>query len=85
MCIQTYPVDAFTMHAASATAANTVLRIFLGALLPLCGLDMFDTLLGLGWGNTLLGLTAFGLTPIPWLFSMYGEIIRTNPKWQVRL
>ncbi|KAK8216877.1 hypothetical protein M8818_001840 [Zalaria obscura] len=50
MCIQTYLVDAFTVHAASAIAANTVLRSVLGALLPLAGLKMYDVL-GLGWGN----------------------------------
>ncbi|KAK5171527.1 hypothetical protein LTR16_011779, partial [Cryomyces antarcticus] len=38
MCIQTYLVDAFTVHAASAMAANTVLRSIFGALLPLAGL-----------------------------------------------
>lgn len=34
MCIQTYLADAFTIHAASATAANAVPRSLLGALLP---------------------------------------------------
>jgi hypothetical protein len=40
MTIQTYLVDAFTVHAASAIAANTVLRSVFGAVLPLAGLDM---------------------------------------------
>jgi hypothetical protein len=84
MCIQTYLVDAFTIHAASATAANAVLRSLLGALLPLCALDMYDTL-GLGWGNSLLGFLALALAPIPLLFRIYGERIRTNPKWQIKL
>ena len=43
MCIQTYLVDAFTIHAASVIAASAVLRSLLGALLPLCGLEMYDT------------------------------------------
>ncbi|EOD52629.1 putative major facilitator superfamily protein [Neofusicoccum parvum] len=81
ICIQTYLVDAFTKHAASVNAANAVLRSLLGALLPLCGLDMYDAL-GLGWGNTLLGFLALMLAPAPWLFYFYGERIRTNPKWQ---
>lgn len=83
MCIQTYLVDAFTIYAASAIAANTVLRSVLGALLPLCGLDMYDVL-GLGWGNTLLGLVAFALAPIPWVFAVYGERIRTSRWGQVK-
>jgi len=84
MCIQTYLVDAFTLQAASVTAANAVLRSLLGALLPLCGLDLYDAL-GLGWGNSLLGFVALGLAPIPWLFSVYGERIRSNPKARVIL
>ena len=83
MCIQTYLADAFTIHAASATAANAVLKSFLGASLPLCGLDMYNSL-GLGWGNSLLAFIALGLAPAPWSFRFYGERIRTNPKWQVK-
>ena len=40
MCIQTYLIDAFTIYAASAIAANTVLRSMFGAFLPLAGLPM---------------------------------------------
>ncbi|KAF2280683.1 MFS general substrate transporter [Westerdykella ornata] len=84
MTIQTYLVDAFTIHAASAIAANTVLRSVFGAVLPLCGLSMYDSL-GLGWGNSLLGFIALALIPVPVLFRMYGERIRTNPRFQVKL
>lgn len=83
MCIQTYLVDAFTIHAASATAANTVLRSFLGALFPLFGLKLYDKI-GLGWGNSLLGFIALAIAPIPLGFRIFGERIRTNPKWQVK-
>ncbi|KAF1980869.1 MFS general substrate transporter [Aulographum hederae CBS 113979] len=79
--IQTYLVDAFTIHAASVIAANAVLRSILGALLPLCGLDLYDAL-GLGWGNTLLGLLACALAPVPTLLRIFGERIRTSPKFQ---
>lgn len=77
MCIQTYLVDAFTVHAASATAANTVLRSLAGALLPLCGLKLYDKL-GLGWGNSLLAFIALGMAPIPVLFRIFGEQLRTR-------
>lgn len=83
MTIQTYLVDAFTVHAASAIAANTVLRSIFGAFLPLAGLDMYDAL-GLGWGNSLLGFIALALIPVPVFFRFYGERIRTNPKFQVK-
>ncbi|KNG49246.1 proteasome component pre4 [Stemphylium lycopersici] len=84
MTIQTYLVDAFTIHAASAIAANTVLRSIFGAFLPLSGLSMYDAL-GLGWGNSLLGFISLAFIPVPVLFKFYGERIRTNKRFQVQL
>ncbi|OCL03378.1 MFS general substrate transporter [Glonium stellatum] len=69
MCIRTF----------CATAANAVLRSLLGALLPLCGLNMYDVI-GLGCGNSLLAFVALALAPVPWFFRFYGERIRTNLK-----
>lgn len=77
MSIQTYLVDTYTIHAASAIAASTVLRSLAGALLPLCGLQVYDAL-GLGWGNSLLAFLALGLAPVPVLFGIYGERIRAR-------
>ena len=81
MPIQTYLVDAFTVYAASAIAANTILRSLLGALLPLAGRSMYATL-GLGWGNSLLAFIALALCPIPYIFYTYGERIRKSPRFQ---
>lgn len=75
MGVQTYLVDAFTAHAASAIAACTVLRSLAGGLLPLCGLELYHKL-GLGWGNSLLAFIALGIAPIPVLFQLFGERIR---------
>jgi hypothetical protein len=72
----TYLVDAYTEHAASVTAACTVLRSVLGALLPLAGPKMYAAL-GLGWGNSLLAFLALALMPIPVVFWVCGERIRT--------
>ncbi|KAI7051116.1 MFS general substrate transporter [Hortaea werneckii] len=73
MCINTYLVDTFTIYAASAMAANTVLRSLFGATFPLFGLSMYNTL-GLGWGNSLLAFIALAMCPIPLLFYWYGAI-----------
>jgi len=75
MPIQTYLVDAFTIHAASAIAANTVLRSLVGAFLPLAGPKMYQTL-GYGWGNSLLAFIALLVSPVAWIFYRYGEVIR---------
>lgn len=84
MCINTYLIDAYTRYAASAMAANTVLRSIFGAVFPLFGLQMYGAL-GLGWGNSLIGFISLALCPIPFLFYYYGERIRTHPKFQVKL
>ncbi|KAF2710442.1 MFS general substrate transporter [Pleomassaria siparia CBS 279.74] len=83
MTIQTYLIDAFTIHAASAIAANTVLRSIFGAFIPLSGLSLYDKL-GLGWGNSLLGFVSLALIPVPIIFRYYGERIRTNKRFQVK-
>lgn len=77
MSIQTYLVDAFTTHAASAIAANTVLRSLVGAFLPLAGPKMYETM-GYGWGNSLLAFIALLISPVAWVFYKYGEKIRTK-------
>ncbi|KAI1776658.1 MFS general substrate transporter [Hypoxylon cercidicola] len=80
-CVQNYLLDTYPLYAASVTAAITVLRSLLGALLPLGGLEMYNTL-GLGWGNSLLGFISLALIPIPVVFFLFGERIRGrfNPK-----
>lgn len=82
MPIQTYLVDAFTIYAASAIAASTVLRSLVGAFLPLAGPSLYSAL-GLGWGNSLLGFIALAMAPSSWIFFKYGERIRKNPRFQV--
>ena len=77
MAIQNYLVDAFTLYAASAIAAATIIRSIMAAVLPLAGQPMYDKL-GNGWGNSLLGFIALAMTPIPWVFWRYGEGIRTR-------
>lgn len=75
MPASTYLVDAFTVHAASAMAANTVLRSLAAALIPLSSPTMYEKL-GYGWGNTLLGFISVLLIPIPFAFCKYGQRIR---------
>jgi MFS family permease len=83
MPIQTYLVDAFTVYAASATAAATVSRSLFGALLPLAGNPMYDSL-GIGWGTSLLGFISVAFIPVPFSFWKYGERIRNSRYSQVK-
>lgn len=77
MCIVSYLVDAFTIYAASALAANTVVRSVVGAILPLAGQSMYASL-GLGWGNSLLGFIAVACIPVPLVLLKYGERMRKS-------
>jgi hypothetical protein len=77
-----YLVDAYTLHAASVTAASTILRCLLGALLPLAGPAMYQAL-GLGWGNSLLAFIAIAFSPLPFIFYVYGQRIREAKIWEV--
>jgi MFS family permease len=72
-----YLVDVFTIHAASAMAASTVLRSIAAAFIPLSSQQMYGQM-GYGWGNSLLGFIACALIPIPFLFIKYGERIRKS-------
>lgn len=83
MPAQTYLVDVFGSEAAaSALAANTLLRSLFGAFLPMAGGSMYSTL-GLGWGNSVLGFIGLAFVPIPYCFYKYGDRIRE--RWPVRL
>lgn len=84
MPIMTYLIDAYTRYAASVTAANTVMRSTLGALLPLAGPSMYAAL-GLGWGNSLLAFIALAVIPFPYVFWKYGEQIRTSKRFAIKL
>jgi hypothetical protein len=72
-----YLIDVFTVYAASAMAANTVLRSVVAAVLPLAGPKMYNAL-GYGWGSSLLGFVAIAFLPVPLIFIKYGERLRKN-------
>ena len=82
--IQTYLVDAFEGHAASAIGANAVLRGIAGATIPLGGLGLYERL-GWGWGNSLLAFLALAFAPMPLLIGAYGGKIRRLSLFGVRL
>ena len=75
-----YLVDSFGIYAASAIAANLVLRNVFGAVFPLAGPPLYDNL-GLGWGNSVLGFVALAFIPVPLLLMRYGERVR---RWEGR-
>ena len=80
LAIQTYLVEAYTIHAASALAANTFVRCVFGVTIPLAGPPLYQKL-GYGWGNSLLGFLALSVIPASLWLLRYGEGIRENPRF----
>ena len=74
---QTYLVDAFGIHSASAVAATLVMRNAFGTVLPLAGPDLY-TRLGYGWGNSVLGFIALAFMPTPLFLMLDGGRIRAQ-------
>ncbi|KAG8161678.1 hypothetical protein KVR01_008665 [Diaporthe batatas] len=75
-----YLVDTYLMFAASAIAANTVLRSAAGAAAPLFTKQMFGAL-GIGGGGSLVGGVGALLAVIPFAFYKYGRKIRERSKF----
>ncbi|PFH51265.1 hypothetical protein AMATHDRAFT_143000 [Amanita thiersii Skay4041] len=79
--MQTYIVDAFTLHAASALAAVSCLRSLAGFAFPLFAPIMYERL-GYGIGDTILACVAIVLgCPAPWIFWKYGKMIRSKSRY----
>lgn len=72
-----YLIDCSTVYAASAVAANTVMRTIGGTLLPLAARDMYRVL-GWGWGSTVLAAGAALYTPALVYLYVRGEKIRNK-------
>lgn len=68
------------MYAASAIAANTVLRSAAGAAAPLFTRQMFSAL-GIGGGGSLVGGVGALLAIIPFAFYKYGKKIRERSRF----
>lgn len=81
---QVYLVDAYTLYAASAVAAELSIRCVFGATIPLAGPDLYASV-GLGWGNSILGFIAVAFAPTSFFLLKYGERIRTNAKFQPKM
>ncbi|KAJ5625527.1 bicyclomycin resistance protein [Penicillium lagena] len=74
-----YLVDAYLPLAASAVAANIILRSAVAAGFPLFAKQMFQNL-GVQWASTLLGCLAAIMIPIPFTFRIYGPWLRQKSK-----
>lgn len=75
-CCQTYILDSYTRYAASATGVTAFVRTMAGFSFPLFA-DGLYRVLGLGWGNSLLGFVSLGLGAVaPLVLWGWGEWLR---------
>ncbi|KAF7986356.1 hypothetical protein HWV62_35362 [Athelia sp. TMB] len=80
LALTNYIVDAYLFVAASALAANTVVRSLVGAAFPLFATQMYDAL-GAHWASSLIGFVALLLMPIPFVLTKYGPTLRLKSKY----
>ncbi|KAG1908920.1 uncharacterized protein F5891DRAFT_1180486 [Suillus fuscotomentosus] len=73
-CIQTYILECFQLHAASAIAAVALLRSLAGFGFPLFAPAMYDAL-GFGKGNTVLAVAAIVLGCPAYVFLPYPSVV----------
>jgi len=78
---QSYVIDSYGIHSASALAAVGTLRSLAGFGFPLFAPALYKSL-GYGRGNTVLFSVAVAIgCPAPWLFWKYGKRIRGWSKY----
>lgn len=75
-----YIIDAYVIFAASALAANSIIRSLFGAAFPLFTADMYESL-GIHWASSIPAFLALLCVPFPFLFWKYGEAIRGRCKY----
>lgn len=75
-----YILDTYLMFAASAIAANTLLRSTFAAGFPLFAPYMYSGL-GIGLASTVLGCVAAALVPVPVVFYLFGGNLRKRSKF----
>lgn len=68
-CVNQYLIDTYTLHAASALGAATILRGIFGFAVPLVAPEIF-AVLGLGLGMTILAIVAV-VIGLPGMFIMW--------------
>ena len=79
LSLLTYITEVYLANAASAIAANTVVRSAFGAGFPMFGQQMYETLKP-RWATCVLAFIALAMFPIPFVFYRYGHVIRSWSK-----
>ena len=82
--ITSYLTDCYGQYAASALAANAVLRSLSGASFPLFTRQLYEKL-GTSWATSLLGFFTIAMAPLPWVFYHFGPQLRAMSKYHLKM
>ncbi|GKZ31776.1 hypothetical protein AbraIFM66950_000625 [Aspergillus brasiliensis] len=77
---ETYVVDTYEIHGASAIAAGVIFRAIAGAFLPLIGPALYESI-GPGWGNTVLAFIAAAFVPPLGALMWFGDWFRSKERF----
>lgn len=80
LSLMNYLIDSYVIYAASAMAANSVMRSLFGAAFPLFATRMYDSL-GIHWASAVPAFLAVACAPFPWLFYRYGAKVRARCRY----
>ncbi|WRT66815.1 uncharacterized protein IL334_003778 [Kwoniella shivajii] len=78
-----YLIDAYGPYAASALAGCTLVRYSIPGLVTLAFPKAYETL-GDQWATSLFGFLGLALTPVPFIFYIYGRRVRDSCEYTVR-
>lgn len=78
-----YLIDSYVIHAASALAANLVLRSIFGAVFPLFTPHMYEKF-GIHWAASVPAFLSLICLPFPFVFWKYGVKIRAKSKFTIK-
>lgn len=78
--VLSYIIDSYLLYAASALAANAILRSLAGAVFPLFSTYMYERL-GFRWASGLVAFLAAACTPMPFFFYKYGPSLRAKSRF----
>ncbi|KUJ24667.1 MFS general substrate transporter [Mollisia scopiformis] len=74
-----YLIDSYEEYAASALVSATFMRYLAAGVMVVVSIPMYKNL-GVHWSLTLLGCISMLLTPVPYVFYKYGNVIRERQK-----
>lgn len=78
-----YLIDSYqALNAASAIAANSLLRYLFAAAFPLFTTQLFDKI-GVGWACSLLGFLSIAMLPIPFILYKWGPSLRSRSAYKM--